>query len=168
MKKFVINISYSWGEEENPITFEAENKISAFEYMLDFMMKELKITVLENEELVELLKLHNIEVISKDGVMTDITGDKFKGLGILEAREKLVEELKKYDTNDVFIIGGASVYKQMLPYCDTAYITKVHCTIDSDTYFPNLDEDPAWCLSETLMAGQENGIGYEMCIYRRK
>lgn len=50
MKKFVINISYSWGEEEDPITFEAENKISAFEYMLDFMMKELKITVLENED----------------------------------------------------------------------------------------------------------------------
>ena len=67
-----------------------------------------------------------------------------------------------------FVIGGGSVYRQMLQYCDTAYITKVHCTIDSDTYFPNLDEDPAWCLSETLMAGQENGIGYEMCIYRRK
>ena len=67
-----------------------------------------------------------------------------------------------------FVIGGGSVYRQMLQYCDTAYITKVHCTIDSDTYFPNLDEDPAWCLSETLMAGQENGISYEMCIYRRK
>ena len=67
-----------------------------------------------------------------------------------------------------FVIGGGSVYRQMLQYCDTAYITKVHCTIDSDTYFPNLDENPDWYLAETLLAGEENGIGYEMCVYRRK
>lgn len=67
-----------------------------------------------------------------------------------------------------FVIGGGSVYCQMLQYCDTAYITKVHCTIDSDTYFPNLDTDSNWYLAETLLTGEENGIGYEMCVYRRK
>ena len=67
-----------------------------------------------------------------------------------------------------FVIGGGSVYRQMLQYCDIAYITKVHCTIDSDTYFPNLDTDSAWYLAETLLTGEENGIGYEMCVYRRK
>lgn len=67
-----------------------------------------------------------------------------------------------------FVTGGGSVYRQMLPYCDTAYITKVHCTIDSDTYFPNLDDDPAWQLTEILQSGEENGVRYEMCLYRRK
>lgn len=67
-----------------------------------------------------------------------------------------------------FVIGGGSVYRQMLPYCDTAYITKVHCTINSDTYFPNLDEDSAWELKEVLQSGEENGIAYEMCLYKRK
>ena len=67
-----------------------------------------------------------------------------------------------------FVIGGGSVYRQMLQYCDTAYITKVHCTIDSDTYFPNLDTDSDWYLAETLLTGEEDGIGYEMCVYRRK
>ena len=67
-----------------------------------------------------------------------------------------------------FVIGGGSVYRQMLPMCDKAYITKVHCTIDSDTYFPNLDEDPDWELTEVLQAGEEDGISYEMCLYRRK
>jgi dihydrofolate reductase len=56
----------------------------------------------------------------------------------------------------------------MLPYCDTAYITKVHCTIESDTYFPNLDADPAWEQVELLQSGEENGIAYEMCLYKRK
>ena len=67
-----------------------------------------------------------------------------------------------------FVIGGGSVYRQMLQYCDTAYITKVHCTINSDTYFPNLDADPQWELTQVLQAGEENGIAYEMCLYQRK
>ena len=65
------------------------------------------------------------------------------------------------------VIGGGSIYCQMLPLCDTAFITMVHCTPESDTYFPNLDEDPAWTLAEVLQSGEENGIGYEMCLYRR-
>ncbi len=66
------------------------------------------------------------------------------------------------------VIGGGSIYRQMLPQCDTAYVTKVHCTIPCDTYFPNLDEDGDWTLTEILQSGEENGIGYEMCLYKRK
>ena len=66
------------------------------------------------------------------------------------------------------VIGGGSVYKQMLPYCDTAYVTKVHAQPESDTYFPNLDADPQWTLTKVLQSGEENGIAYEMCLYKRK
>ena len=65
-------------------------------------------------------------------------------------------------------IGGGSVYRQMLPYCDAAYVTRVHVTPESDTFFPNLDRDENWYLAETLQSGEENGIAYEMCLYRRK
>lgn len=65
------------------------------------------------------------------------------------------------------VIGGGSIYRQMLPYCDIAYITKVHANPGSDTFFPNLDQDPAWALAEILQSGEENGIAYEMCLYRR-
>ena len=75
-------------------------------------------------------------------------------------------ELTK-DHPRVMVIGGGSVYKQMLGLCDTAYVTKVHACPDSDTFFPNLDEDPDWVLSEVLQTGEENGIGYEICLYRR-
>lgn len=67
-----------------------------------------------------------------------------------------------------FVIGGGSVYKQMLPYCDTAYVTKVHCTTPCDTYFPNLDEMEDWYLAENLLSGEENGISYEMLLYKRR
>ena len=66
------------------------------------------------------------------------------------------------------VIGGGTVYRQMLPVCDRAYVTKVHCTPESDTFFPNLDEDPDWELAEILQSGEENGIAYEMCLYTRK
>ncbi|MBO5836855.1 MAG: dihydrofolate reductase [Oscillospiraceae bacterium] len=66
-----------------------------------------------------------------------------------------------------FVIGGGSIYKQMLPFCDTAYVTKVHCTVASDTFFPNLDEDPDWHMEEILQSGEEDGIHYEMCLYKR-
>ncbi len=72
------------------------------------------------------------------------------------------------DAPRAMVIGGGSVYRQMLPMCDTAYVTKVHTKPESDTFFPNLDEDPQWYLERVVQAGQENGIDYEMCLYKRK
>ena len=56
-----------------------------------------------------------------------------------------VEELLSNSPEDAFVIGGASIYKALLPACDTAYITKVgHAWPEADSFFPNLDTDPAW------------------------
>lgn len=71
------------------------------------------------------------------------------------------------DDERVFVIGGGSIYRQMLPMCDRAYITKVHCTPASDTFFPDLDESPEWKLTELLESGEEDGVAYEMCLYER-
>ena len=71
------------------------------------------------------------------------------------------------DAERVMVIGGGSIYRQMLPYCDRAYVTKVHTTVESDTFFPNLDADPAWQLDCVLQSGREAGIHYEMCLYLR-
>ena len=67
-----------------------------------------------------------------------------------------------------FVIGGGSVYREMLPYCDRAYVTRVHLTPESDTFFPNLEEDAQWYPAETLQSGEENGVFYEMQLFRRK
>jgi dihydrofolate reductase len=81
--------------------------------------------------------------------------------------EELFELLKNYDSDSVYVIGGSIVYDLLLPYCDTAYVTKVHAQPVSDTFFPNLDTDPQWQLEEVLQSGEENGIAYEMCLYKR-
>ena len=88
------------------------------------------------------------------------------GFTVCHSSEEAMELAKTAET--CFVIGGGSIYKQMLPYCDAAYITKVHCNPGSDTFFPNLDEDGNWDLAETLQSGEENGISYEMLLYKRK
>lgn len=88
------------------------------------------------------------------------------GFTVCDSPEAAVELAKTVDR--AFVIGGGSIYNQMLPACDRAYITKVHVTPASDTFFPNLDEDPQWELEQILQSGEENGIAYEMCLYKRK
>ncbi|MBS7007957.1 dihydrofolate reductase [Anaerostipes sp.] len=71
-----------------------------------------------------------------------------RGAAVVHSTEELFEELKKYDKNDIFIIGGESIYRMMLPYCDTAYVTRLDYAYDADTYFPNLDELEEWKVVE--------------------
>ena len=66
------------------------------------------------------------------------------------------------------VIGGGSVYKQLLPYCTRAYVTRVGACPKSDTFFPNLEESQEWQLTQVLQTGEENGISYQMCLYQRK
>ncbi len=67
-----------------------------------------------------------------------------------------------------FVIGGGSIYRQMLPVCDTAYVTKLSCQVPCDTFFPDLDREKDWYLDGILQTGEEDGISYQMCRYRRK
>lgn len=98
-------------------------------------------------------------------VLTRQSGD-IPGVVVCHGTEEAVEIAKTADK--AMVIGGGSVYHQMLPYCDSALVTRIHCNPGSDTFFPNLDEDPAWEQTEVLQSGEENGIWYEMCRYRRK
>ena len=94
---------------------------------------------------------------------------------VVHSIEHLLEEIKKYNTDDVFVIGGASVYKQMLPYCNTAYVTKFDKSFEKDVYFPNLDEDENWEMvskGETQISDPEKDtepdLKFYFTEYRRK
>lgn len=63
---------------------------------------------------------------------------------VVHTLPELFDELKKYDTDDVFVIGGAMFYKTMLPYCDTALITKVSADGGAEVFYENLDDLPEW------------------------
>ena len=69
---------------------------------------------------------------------------KVKDAIVVHNKEELFEELKKYDSDEVYIIGGQSVYEEFYKYCDTAIITKIDENYQADAYFPNLDEMDNW------------------------
>ena len=79
-----------------------------------------------------------------------------------------MEELKKYPSEDVYVIGGESVYRQLLPYCDKAYVTKIDHAYVADTHFPNLDEDPEWEMTKISEEQTYFDLEYVFTIYERK
>jgi len=91
--------------------------------------------------------------------------DAIEGVVVCHSPEEAMELTKNYPK--VMVIGGGSIYRQMLPWCDKAYITKVHACPESDTYFPDLDADDQWKQSRILHSGEENGIAYDICLYER-
>ncbi|MCM1158445.1 MAG: dihydrofolate reductase [Bacteroidales bacterium] len=63
---------------------------------------------------------------------------------VVHSKEELFEELKQYNRNEIFVIGGESIYAMLYEYCDTAHVTKIDYSYQADKYFPNLDEKENW------------------------
>lgn len=100
----------------------------------------------------------------------------FRPEGALVAHDvdELLRLVEGYEPDRVFVIGGASVYRQLLGLCDTAYVTKFEKSYKKDAYFPNLDTDPAWtCVSvgEKQLScpetDSEPDLAFRFCEYRR-
>lgn len=81
-------------------------------------------------------------------VLTGNKDYKVKDAVIVHSEEELMEELKKYNSDDIYVIGGESIYRMMLPHCDTVYVTKIDRAFEADTFFPDLDEMEEWEMTE--------------------
>ena len=96
-------------------------------------------------------------------------GEKRDDCIICESLEEILETLKQYPTDDVYIMGGAMFYKTMLPYCDTAFVTKVDADGEAQVFFTDLDEHPDWSLAvegEPIQSTSGNVIRF--CTYKKK
>jgi len=65
------------------------------------------------------------------------------------------------------VIGGASIYRQFLPFVDTVHITKIDLAPASDSYFENLDASPDWQIADAGEWQEENGLRYRFMTYKR-
>lgn len=81
-------------------------------------------------------------------VLTSDTSYHVKDAVVVHDMEELRNELKKYPSGDIYVIGGESIYRQLLDECDVAHITKIDYRYDADAFFPNLDEKPEWEITE--------------------
>lgn len=87
---------------------------------------------------------------------------------IVHSKDELLEELKKYNEDDIYVIGGESVYRMMLPYCDTVLVTKIDRAFQADTHFPNLDEMEEWTLTEESEEQTCFDLEFRFTKYERK
>lgn len=87
---------------------------------------------------------------------------------VVHSLEELFEELKQYDAKDVYIIGGASVYREMLPYCDVAHVTKIDRVYEADSYFPNLDQMEEWQITADSEEQTYFDLEYRFLKYEKK
>lgn len=101
-------------------------------------------------------------VISK--TVSEPKGDEI----ICHSIEETLEYVKRYNTDDVFVIGGESIYKQFLPYIDEAIVTMIDHAYEADAYFPNLDKDDEWEMTEESEEQTYFDITYTFRTYKRK
>lgn len=101
-------------------------------------------------------------------VITKDKDYKVKDAIVVHSIEEALEELKKYDSEDIYVIGGDSIYRQMLPYCSLAHVTKIHHEYLADTHFPNLDEMDDWKITGVSDEQTYFNLEYEFVRYERK
>lgn len=137
------------------------------------------------------MKFFKSQTIEKTVVMGRKTLESFPGKKPLPKRKNIVltanpdfcaenveivysidELLKKIDlenSEDIYVIGGETIYRQLLPYCDTAFVTKVASTVnDADAFMVNLDDDENWEISDESETMNEKGYDFKFVTYKKK
>ena len=87
---------------------------------------------------------------------------------VVHSVEEALQEAGKYPSEDVYVIGGDSIYRQMLPYCSKAHVTKIDFAYQADTFFPNLDQMEEWEITEESEEQTYFDLEYTFVTYEKK
>lgn len=109
----------------------------------------------------EPLKGRSNIVLSRNGSF------KNDGVKVCRSTEELLKELEKFNTDEVFVIGGESVYAELLPFCSEAYVTRIEKAYTADKFFPDLDKNPEWKLLSVSDGNIYNDTRFRFCEYTR-
>lgn len=89
-----------------------------------------------------------------------------KGYILTRSVPELLEKVSEYPADDVYVVGGAMLYRTLLPYCAEAIVTKVRADGDAEVFYENLDKLPEWSLSEESEPVEDSGYTLTFCTYR--
>lgn len=101
-------------------------------------------------------------------VITKDMDYKVDGAIVVHSIEEAIDAAKDFSDEDIFVIGGESIYRQMLPYCNVAHITKIDYVYQADAYFPNLDKEDGWVITQTSDERTYFDLIYEFVKYEKK
>ena len=101
-------------------------------------------------------------------VLTGNPAYKVKGAQVLHSVDEVLEALQAYPSEDVYIIGGDSIYRQFLPWCDVIHVTKIDHVYEADAYFPDIDQMPEWILTGESDEKTYFDLEFRFCRYERR
>ena len=93
-------------------------------------------------------------------------GEKRDDCIIVQSLEELSLELKKYNPDEIFVVGGAMFYKTMLPYCSEVLVTKVQADGGAEVFYENLDQKPEWKMISESEEVETNGYKITFTVYK--
>ena len=99
-------------------------------------------------------------------VLCDDVSFKQENVIVCNSIPELLEAAKNYNPDEVIIIGGAAVYEQMLPFCETVLVTKVKAARSSDKFFPNLDQKENWAAESVSETKTHEDLEFNFYVYR--
>ena len=88
-----------------------------------------------------------------------------EGAQVCQSLDEVLAVVRGYAEDEVMVIGGAGIYRALLPYCKRAYVTHVEATAPADTYFPDLTKEPGWALVKEGEQQEHEGLRYRFCVY---
>ena len=100
-------------------------------------------------------------------IMSTNPGYRVKDATVVHSTQELLTELKKYKDDEIYVVGGASVYRELLPYCNVAHVTKIDHAYHADAYFPDLDKLPEWRVTAESEEQTYFDITYHFLKYER-
>lgn len=162
--KTIFAVDKNWGlGKNNGLLFDLKEDMRHF-----VSHTRGKIVVMGSNTLLSLpggmpLKGRTNIVLNPNGMTEDAT---LKGYILAKSLNELFALLKNYDSEDVYVIGGAMLYYTLLPYCDTAYVTKVDADGDAEVFHDNLDTLANWTLLEQSAPIDDNGYTIKFCTYK--
>lgn len=156
--KLIVAVDERWGiGRDNKLLFHIKSDMEFFKNMT------IGKTVVMGRKTFDSLPVKPLKS-RKNIVLTRDENFSYDGVVTVNDMDMLLSE---YGGDDVFVIGGGEVYKKLLPYCNEAYVTKIHSDGGADTYFPDLDNCKEWILNETSPIQNENGIDFRFCTYTK-
>ena len=98
-------------------------------------------------------------VLSKQGTIRN------GGVEVVSSVGRLLEKIADLPPDDVYVMGGESLYRELLPFCTAAHVTKIDASFQADRHMVNLDKCAVWELVSESPAHEYQGIRYRFAEY---
>lgn len=159
--KCIVAVDKNWGiGKNNGLLFKLKKDMTFFRQMTTNKIVVMGANTFNS--------FPNGALPNRVNIVLDHLNRKHDGAETFDTLEKLRKRLSELNSDEIFVIGGASVYKLLLDDCDEAYITKVDADGQAEVFFPDLDKNENWTIESESQPQEDNGFQIRFCKYVSK